>query len=142
MKQTYTRIICVVALLVLLVSVSACQSKAPAASLWETAQYTEDTSLGEGSKTLSVTVQTPEKAITFTVKTEAETVGEALTELGLIDGEQGPYGLYVKKVNGIVADYDIDQSYWSFAQNGEALLSGVDTTSFADGAQFEFVYVK
>ena len=51
---------------------------------------------------------------TFEVKTNAETVGAALLAEGLIEGEMGDYGLYVKIVDGETADYNVDQSYWAF----------------------------
>lgn len=78
----------------------------------------------------------------FTVTSSKKTVGEALLDEGLIEGEDGPYGLYVKKVNGIVADYDVDQSYWSFNINGEYAMTGVDTTDIVDGDTYSFVYTK
>ena len=71
-----------------------------------------------------------------------ETVGEALEEHGLVSGEEGPYGLYIKKVNGITADYDIDQSYWSFNKNGEYMMTGADKTEIENGAHYELVYTK
>ena len=55
----------------------------------------------------------------FVVSTDKETVGDALLELNLIEGEEGDYGLYVKTVNGITADYDTDGTYWAFYVNGE-----------------------
>lgn len=110
--------------------------------LWENARHTEDTEVGDGKRTLFVKVEAEGKSIIFTVHTDAKTVGEALNENSLISGEQGAYGLYVKEVNGIVADYDKDQSYWAFNKNGEAVQTGVDMTEFADGEQFELVYTK
>ena len=50
--------------------------------------------------------------------------------------------LYVKKVNGILADFDKDQTYWGFYQNGEYLLTGVDTTAIVGGEHFEIVYSR
>lgn len=110
--------------------------------LWADAKYTEDTTFGEGAKTLKIVVEAEDKKITFTVKTDKETVGDALMEHKLIDGDQGDYGLYVKYVNGIKADYDTDKAYWSFNKNGEYMMTGVDTTNFADGDQYELVYTK
>ena len=78
----------------------------------------------------------------FTITSTKKTVGEALFDEGLIEGEDGPYGLYVKKVNGIVADYDVDQSYWSFNINGEYAMTGVDVTDIVDGDTYSFVYTK
>ena len=63
-------------------------------------------------------------------------------EHSLLEGDEGPYGLYVKKVNGITADYDVDQSYWGFYKNGEYMMTGIDMTEFADGEHYELVYTK
>ena len=94
-------------------------AKAPEKNLWETAIYTEDATLGEGAKTIQLEVIAKEKSVTFTVNTDKETLGDALAEHKLISGEKGVYGLYVKVVNGIKADYDEDKSFWAFTKNGE-----------------------
>lgn len=75
---------------------------------------------------------------TFEITTDAATVGDALLEEGLIEGEDGPYGLYVKTVNGITADYDRDGAYWSFYVGGEYAMSGVDTTEIEPGQSYSF----
>ena len=106
-----------------------------------TAKYTEDVTLGEGSKTITVTVKDHEgKAVVFTIKTDAKTVGDALLENELIAGDEGAYGLYVKVVNGLRADYDKDHAYWGFNVNGETSLTGVDMTDLTDGGVYELVY--
>ena len=78
----------------------------------------------------------------FTVISSKKTVGEALLDEGLIEGEDGPYGLYVKKVNGITADYDKTQTYWALKKNGKDVMTGVDMTEITDGEHYEFVYTK
>ncbi len=78
----------------------------------------------------------------FCINTDKTIVGEALMDLGLIEGEEGDFGLYVKKVNGIVADYDVDQTYWAFYVNGEYAMSGVDTTEIENGAEYSFKIEK
>ena len=77
-----------------------------------------------------------------TYLTDAETLGDALLAHSLIAGDQGDFGLYVKVVNGITADYDVDQSWWGFYKNGELLLTGVDMTAFEDGDHYELKYEK
>lgn len=130
-------------LFVMCVGLFACSADDTAdVNLWDTALYTEDTELGDGSRTLFVRVVAEEKSVLFTIHTDAKTVGAALTEHNLISGEQGAYGLYVKDVIGIIADYDKNQRYWSIEKNGEPLTSGVDSTEFIDGEQFELVYTK
>lgn len=80
--------------------------------------------------------------MTFTISTDSETLGKALLELGLISGEKGPYGLYVKSANGIVADYDTDKSYWAFNKDGAYMSTGVDKTKIKNGERYEIVYTK
>ena len=57
----------------------------------------------------------------------------------LIDGENGAYGLYIKLVNGIEADYDKDGTYWAFYKNGEMMMVGVDGAVIADGEHYELI---
>ena len=77
-------------------------------------------------------------SITFTIHTNATTVGDALVSLGLIEGEEGQYGIYVKTVNGMLADWDVDQTYWAFYVNGEYGMNGVDKTDIEDGKVYSF----
>ena len=74
--------------------------------------------------------------IRITVRTDKTVVGEALQELGLLEGEEGQYGLYVKVVNGIRADYDKDKVYWAFYVNGDYAVSGVDVTEICAGDEY------
>ena len=110
--------------------------------LWKDATYLEDAEFGEGAKTVKVKVIVGEQSVTFTIKTDAETLGDALLAHNLIAGDQGDFGLYVKVVNGITADYDVDQSYWGFSKNGEYMMTGVDGTAIADGEVYELTYTK
>ena len=103
----------------------------------------DDNVLGEGENQFTFKVVDKEGNETvFTVNTDKKIVGEALLDLGLIEGEDGDYGLYVKKVNGILADYDVDQTYWAFYVNGEYAMSGVDTTTIENGAEYSFKIEK
>ena len=110
--------------------------------LWKSATYLKDTELGTGSKTIYVEVKVEDKSVTFTIHTDKSTLGDALLEHNLINGEAGMYGLYVKTVNGMLADYDIDASYWSFYKGGEMMMTGVDGESIAGGEHYEIVYAK
>ena len=110
--------------------------------LWKSATYLSDTTLGEGSKTVDLQVKAGENAVNITVKTDKDTVGAALLEAGVIEGEESDYGLYVKKVNGILADYNTDKSYWAFYIDGAYATSGVDTTNITKGAKYTLEYKK
>lgn len=98
----------------------------------------------EGSKELTIQIvhgngETKE----FTIRTDAEYLGQALEEhkeLGVI-GEEGPYGLYIKTVDGEDAS-DADQTFWSVSLNGESLMVGADQQPIADGEHYELVLTK
>ncbi len=103
---------------------------------WETATYDRDTKLGKGDKTITVKVVADGQTLTFTVKTDKENLEDALAEVELIDGDEGAFGMYIKKVNGIVADYDADKHYWSITKDGEP-TSSAKSTIIADGDTYE-----
>ena len=104
---------------------------------WENATYRKDVEFGKGANTVQVEVKAEGESITVTLHTDKETLGDALMEYDLLKGEEGAYGLYVKFVNGIEADYDKDQTYWAFYKNGEYMMTGVDTTVISDGEHYE-----
>ena len=142
MKKTVRSIICAVLSIILVVCLASCGNTVDAEGLWENATYRKDTELGKGATTVQVQVKAGEESITFTIKTDKKTLGDALLEHELITGDESQYGLYIKSVNGIRADYDLDKSYWGFYKNGEYMLTGVDGTEIADGEHYELVYEK
>ena len=101
------------------------------------------TVLGEGKTEFDFTVVDKDgNATEFEIHTDKATVGEALLELNLIAGDESEYGLYVKQVNGITADYDVDQTYWAFYVNDAYATAGVDTTAVEAGAKYAFKVEK
>lgn len=101
------------------------------------------TVLGEGATVFAFVVVDGEGNETaFEIHTDKTIVGEALLELELIEGEVGDFGLYVKTVNGITADYDVDQTYWAFYVDGEYAMTGVDATEIEEGATYSFKVEK
>lgn len=92
-----------------------------------------------GSKTFEFTVTFLDgQTQTHTVETDKTTVGDALIDEGLIEGEKGSYGLYVKTVCGVTLDYDTDGKYWAFYENGEYAAKGVDSTEIEEGTVYSF----
>ena len=140
-KKIVSSLLCVLLALTLTLCFFGC-NKIDNEGLWENATYRKDKTFGDGEKTITVQVKAGDDSVTFTIKTDKETVGDALMEHKLIDGEDGAYGLYVKKVNGILADYDVDQSYWAFYINGEYAMSGVDVTDIDTSATYKLEYTK
>ena len=101
--------------------------------------YTEDTTLGTGSKTITfIATHIDGTKVKFTIKTDKEVLSEALLEHDLIEGEDGAFGLYVKKVNGITQDFDKDETYWALYIGGDYAMTGVDSTPVTDGATYMF----
>lgn len=74
--------------------------------------------------------------------TDGQSVGEALVAAGLIEGEDGPYGLEVKTVNGVTREYDDGGVYWAFYEDGAYASKGVDQTSVKAGVTYSFVAEK
>lgn len=99
----------------------------------------EPTVLGEGATVFTFTVVDVEGTETvYEIHTDETLVGDALLALELLEGEEGPYGLYVKTVNGITLDFEADGMYWGFYIDGEYAMTGVDTTEITAGATYTF----
>jgi len=132
MKKVLSAALCVLLLLALF-ALPACGRS--------TAEVTQPadgvTELGEGAKEFGLTVVDAEgKETKFLIRTDEQTVGAALAALDLIQGEQSEYGLYVKTVNGVTADYDTDGSYWAFYIGEEYASTGVDSTEITEGTEY------
>ncbi len=140
--KTIKRVSALLLAVIMLICVSSCTNSVRDASVWESAIYTEDTTVGQGDKTIVVEVSAEGKSIELTVRSDAEMLGEALIENALIEGDETQYGIYIKKVNGIMADYDVDGYYWSLCKNGEYLMTGADMTPIADGEHYELIRTK
>ena len=109
----------------------------------ETPDPNAPTVKGEGATVFYFNVVDKDgKETKFEIHTDKTTVGEALLELGLIEGEEGAYGLYVKKVNGITADYNVDGTYWAFYEGDDYGMTGVDLTEIKAGATYAFKVAK
>lgn len=109
----------------------------------QSSEENKDNVLGEGQTRFNfVVVDKDGNETNFEIYTDKETVGQALLEVDLIAGEEREYGLYVKTVNGITADYDADQTYWAFYVNGKYATAGVDSTAVKEGETYSFKVEK
>ncbi len=138
MKKIISASLSLTLVLTLILCLASCTGTALKENLWEDATYNKDTTLGNGAKTAVVEFQIGEEKITFTLKTDKETLGDALNEHGLLEGKDGLY----TKINGITADYNVDQSYWAFYIDGEYAMTGVDDTAIDESATYSIVYTK
>ena len=143
LKKVLSGILCVVLSAATALSATGCSgSKAdpPASAQSATAVYAPaDTphSLGEGTVAFPLCVQHADGTqVLFNISTGESTVGAALEQVGLIAGEEGPYGLMITEVNGEYHTYEDDRMYWGFYIDGDYAMSGVDSTPISDGQSY------
>ncbi|MCI9385129.1 MAG: DUF4430 domain-containing protein [Lachnospiraceae bacterium] len=142
-KKHASFILCTMLIVAMAFAATGCngstKKETPAADTAAVSTAADSTVLGEGSTSFLFTAtDTDGNETHFEIHTDRETVGEALTELDLISGDEGDYGLYVKTVNGITVDYDTDGKYWAFYVDGEYATAGVDATPVTPGASYSF----
>lgn len=148
MKKTRTLVIAIFAALTLALtgcnngggSAPTSQVSETSSAVWENARYTEDAELGEGRLAVKIEVEADGKSVTLTVHSDNDNLEKILTENNLVEGDESEFGLYIKKVNGIRADYDADKAYWALCKNGEATATGASGITVSDGEHYEFVY--
>ena len=136
MNQWLSLILCVALIAAIALTAVGCEQE-PA----ETPATEDGTAVatvkGEGATVFYFNVVDKDGSKTaFEIHTDKTLVGDALMELGLLEGEEGPYGLYVKKVNGITADFDADGTYWAFYIDGAYGMTGVDKTDIVPGSTY------
>lgn len=136
-------ILCMMLVAATTLIMTGCNDKATQEVTPGTSVSVESNVLGEGDTkfTLSVVDQDGNET-QFEIHTDKETVGEALLECGLVEGDEGEFGLYVKKVNGIEADYGKNGTYWAFYINGEYATTGVDSTTITEGDTYSLKVEK
>ena len=76
---------------------------------------------------------------TFEYRTDAEKLGAVLEEKGLISSEGADPGMF-HTVDGEKADWNVNQSYWAFYENGEYATKGIYDTTIVDGTAYSLVY--
>ena len=143
MKLSMKRITALLLVLLCLLMAAGCQGgnsyTEEERGLWANAIYTEDTTLGEGANTVTVLVTAEDKTVTFTIQTDAATLGEALYALELINDPS-----FFDTCNGMVADWSKDNAYWCFTADGVTMNHGVGDEEIAAGntSVYELVYTK
>lgn len=92
-------------------------------------------------KTFTVTVVRKDgTSKDYTYTTAEKYVGPVLEADGLIEGNAGPYGMEITKVEGVQAIYAEDKAYWAVYEGEEYALQGIDTTPAVDGGVYKLVY--
>lgn len=132
MKKTVAFLLCVFALF----SFASCKKsdeKNPAGTDGKTVTYEE---IGSGENQFFIDILFEAKEKNYSIKTDEETVGAALEKLGMIEGEQGDYGLYIFAVEGEEHRYENGGKYWAFYENEQYASQSVDLTEIVDGATY------
>lgn len=128
--------------LLLLFSLAACRQEEPAQegdadSLWENAIYKVDSIAGQGERTVLIDIEAKGKSITLRVMTNAETLGQALYDLLLINDPA-----FFDTLNGIKADWNADSAYWAFYKGEQLMNVGVNDVVIEGGEHYRFVYTQ
>ena len=76
----------------------------------------------------------------FDLSTDQEFLGRALVEGGVVEDNQGAYGLYILTADGETVNED-NQEWWQVTRSGEYLMTGADETPIADGEHYELTLI-
>lgn len=99
----------------------------------------------QGAKSITIeVVDNNANSIMYDVHTDAEYLRQAMEETDGLEfsGSESEYGMMVETVNGVTADWNVDQSYWGFYVNGDYCNYGIDAQPVADGDAFQIIYSK
>ena len=91
----------------------------------------------EGQKVITVAVvhgDGSEKE--FEYETTKEYLGEVLKDEGLVEGEEGDFGLFITSVDGEEAN-SANEEWWCLTIDGESSMTSADQTVIEDGDHFE-----
>ncbi len=97
----------------------------------------------DGQKSITIEVVTKdETSSVYEASTDGEYLIDAMNAAdGLtFEGEDGPYGMEIKSINGVRADYTLDGAYWSFYEGDAYCNYGVSQQPIEDGDSFKIVY--
>ena len=97
-------------------------------------------SFQKGDKDITVTVVYKDKTEkTHEISTDAENLGDALLEKGLVTEEEHKTGFYVT-IDGVRADYTLDKAWWCVTKGGEMTTVGANDLPITDGDSFEITH--
>ena len=136
MKKNVLKFMLLAITLAMFLSITGCNGSAGPG------EATEENSIGEGGTSFSVKVTDNEDVTTlWIVYTDEETVGDALYVAGLVEGEHTDFGLMIRSVDGLVADFDANGAWWGFFINEELAAVGVSDTIIESDEEYALVYM-
>ncbi len=94
----------------------------------------------KGEKDINVTIVYEDKSEKkFEISTDAENLGQALFEKGLVTEDEYKAGYY-QHIDGVRADYTLDKAWWCVTKGGEMTTVGANDLPIADGDSFEITH--
>ena len=94
----------------------------------------------KGDKDITVTVVYEDKTQKeFEISTDAENLGDALLQEGLVTEEEHKTGYY-QHIDGVRADYTLDGAWWCVTKGGEMTTAGANELPIMDGDSFEITH--
>lgn len=143
--KKHLRILSLLLLSAMVFCLAACTPNETANTDSNTDSAVSDTENGTVENKISITVDvvgSDGNTTSFPIKTSASTLRGALEQENLVQGDEGAYGLYIKTVNGELADYNINGAYWAVYIGDEMAMTGVDGIELVEGGLYKLVYTK
>ena len=95
----------------------------------------------DGMKNITVTVVHKDLSTKdFHCSTDAQYLGTVLLDEGIVEGEQGPYGLFIQSADGEQAVFENDGGWWCVYIGEESATTGTDQIVVTDGGVYRLVY--
>ena len=95
----------------------------------------------EGKKAYTITVvHSDGSEKVFEGYSDAEYLGTVLVAEGVVEDNQGDYGLYILVADGEEASWEKDSAYWSVYVGDEPAITGADQIVLEDGGIYSVVY--
>lgn len=100
----------------------------------------------KGAKAITITVISNDgSSKDYSLNTDAEFLRKAMDEvqdLTYSGSESEEFGMMIDTINGVRADYTLDNAYWAIYVNGEYGSYGIDQQPVADKDAYKFEYTK
>lgn len=87
-----------------------------------------------------VVVHSDGNAVEFPCESGEDYLGRALVDAGLVEDNQGEYGLYIQEVDGERAVWEENGAFWSIYIGEESATTGADEIVLTDGGVYKLVY--
>ena len=97
----------------------------------------------DGAKTITIAVTDNQNTTTgYETTTDAQYLRQAMEDTKdlTFQGTEGQYGLMLDTINGLTADWEQDQAWWSIYVNDALANYGIDSQPIADGDVIQFQY--